>query len=98
MITSKQRKFLKSMAHSIDPILQIGKGGLTESVLKQIDQSLESRELIKVNVLNNSQLDANELANEISETLRAEYVQSIGNKFVIYRESQEKKKIELPRK
>ena len=63
MITSKQRKFLKSMAHSIDPILQIGKGGLTESVLKQIDQSLESRELIEVNVLNNSQLDANELAN-----------------------------------
>lgn len=98
MITAKQRKFLKSLGQKIDPILQIGKSGVTESVLKQIDESLEARELIKVKVLNNSLLDANEVANDVSEKLRAEFVQSIGNKFVIYRESQDKKQIELPRK
>lgn len=98
MITSKQRKYLKSLAHNIEPILQIGKSGITENVIKQIDESLEARELVKVKVLNNSLLDANEVANEISETLRAEFVQSIGNKFSIYRESKDKKRIELPRK
>lgn len=98
MITSKQRKYLKALAHKIEPILQIGKFGVTESLLKQIDEALEARELVKINVLNNNVLDANEVANEISETLRAEFVQSIGNKFTIYRESEEKKRIELPRK
>lgn len=98
MITAKQRKYLKSLAHKLDPILQIGKSGVTDNLLKQIDELLESRELIKVHVLNNSQLEANQVANDISEKLRAEFVQSIGNKFVIYRESEDKKKIELPRK
>ena len=98
MITGKQRKYLKSLAHSMEPIVQIGKSGITENVLRQIDETLENRELIKVKILNNNELDANEVANDVSEQLRAEFVQSIGNKFVIYRESQEKKKIELPRK
>ncbi len=98
LITSKQRKYLKSLAHKIEPILQIGKSGVTENVLKQIEESLEARELVKVKVLNNSLLDANQVANEIAETLRAEFVQSIGNKFTIYRESTDKKTIELPRK
>ena len=98
MITAKQRKYLKSLAHKLEPIVIIGKSGVTDSVLKEIEVTLEARELVKVKVLNNSLLDADEVANDISEKLRAEYVQSIGNKFTIYRESEEKKKIELPRK
>ncbi len=98
MITGKQRRYLKSLAHSMEPIVQIGKSGITENLLEQIDETLESRELIKVKILNNNMLDANEVANDISEQLRAEFVQSIGNKFVIYRESEDKKTIELPRR
>lgn len=98
MITSKQRKYLKSLGHSLEPIIQIGKSGITENLIKQIDETLETRELIKVKILNNNMLDANEVANDLSEQLRAEFVQSIGNKFVIYRESQDKKTIELPKR
>ncbi len=90
MLTGKQRSYLKALANGIDPIMQIGKSGVTETVLKQIDDALEARELIKINVLNNSLLETKETAAEISEAVRAEYVQSIGNKFVIYRESKEK--------
>ena len=95
MLTGKQRSYLKSMANGIDSIMQIGKGGITENVIKQIDDALTARELIKISVLNNSMLEAKETANEIAEAVRAEYVQSIGNKFVLYRQSKEKI-IELP--
>lgn len=96
MLTGKQRSFLKSKANTIDPIFQLGKNGLTESFIKQVDVVLESRELIKINVLNNSGLEAKEIAIQLSEELDAEFVQSMGNKFVIYRESKEEKKIQLP--
>ena len=90
MLTGKQRTYLKSLANSIEPLMQIGKGGITENVLKQIDDALKARELIKINILSNSMLEAKDAANEISESLRAEYVQSIGHKFILYRESKEK--------
>ena len=96
MITSKQRSYLKSIAHNIDPLFQLGKYGVTENFLKQVDEALEARELIKIKVLNNSLLEAKQVANEIADELNAEFVQSIGNKFVLYRESKDKKKIELP--
>jgi RNA-binding protein len=95
MLTGKQRSYLKSLANGIEPIMQIGKGGITENVIKQIDDALEAREIIKIKVLNNSMLEAKELANEVATAVGAEFVQSIGNKFVIYRESKEKK-ISLP--
>lgn len=97
MLTSKQRSHLKSLANTIDPIFQLGKGGISENFIKQIDDALETREIVKVNVLKNSILDPTEVANEIADKLKAEYVQSIGRKFVIYRESRENKKIELPK-
>lgn len=96
MLTGKQRSYLKTLANSLEDLMQIGKGGVTENVIKQVDDALEARELIKIKVLNNSMLEAKETANEISEAVRAEYVQSIGNKFVLYRESKEKQ-INLPR-
>ena len=96
MLTGKQRSYLKTLANGLEDLMQIGKGGVTENVIKQINDALEARELIKIKVLNNSMLEAKEIANEISEAVRAEYVQSIGNKFVLYRESKEKQ-INLPR-
>lgn len=96
MITGKQRSYLKSLANRIDPIVIIGKEGLTQNVINQIDEALEARELIKVKTLDSSLLDAKETANEISKTLHSEYVQSIGNCFVIYRQSRKNKQIDLP--
>lgn len=96
MLTGKQRSYLKSLANGIDAIMQIGKGGVTENVIKQIDEALEARELIKISVLNNSMLEAKDTANEVAEAVKAEFVQSIGNKFVLYRESKEKQ-IYLPK-
>jgi RNA-binding protein len=96
LLTGKQRSFLKAIANSIEPIFQIGKNGITDNFIKQVDSALESREIIKIKVLNNSFLETDEMAKKISELVGAEFVQSIGNKFIIYRESKEKKKIELP--
>ena len=97
ILKGKHRSYLKSLANKLEPIIQIGKNGLTEDVLKSIDEALEARELIKINLLNNSLLDTKETALEICSKLNAEYVQSLGNKIVIYRESEEKT-IEIPKK
>ena len=96
MLTGKQRSYLKSLANGIEDIMQIGKGGVSDNVLKQIDEALEARELIKIKLLNNSMLEAKQTANEIAESVHAEFVQSIGNKLVLYRESKEKL-IQIPR-
>lgn len=96
MLTGKQRAYLKSMANTMEPLFQIGKNGVSENFIKQVEEALEAREIIKINVLNNSLLDPTEVAREISEKTDAEFVQSIGNKFVIYKESEENKNIELP--
>ncbi len=96
MITGKQRSFLKSMANTIDPIFQIGKGGISENLIKQVDDALTAREIVKISILKNSSLDANEVAIELAEILNAEFVQSIGKRFTLYRESEKNKKIDLP--
>ena len=84
------------MANTMDPIFQIGKGGINANFIQQVDEALEARELIKVNVLNNSPLEAKEAALQLVEDVEAEFVQSIGNRFVLYRESKEHKRISLP--
>lgn len=96
MLTGKQRSYLKSLANTIQPIFQIGKGGITENVIKQFDEALEARELVKATVLKNSLSDAREVCDEIARQTGAEVVQVIGNKFVLYRESKENKTIILP--
>lgn len=97
MLTGKQRSHLKSIANTMDPLFQLGKSGLTENFIKQIDVALETREIVKVKILKNSDLDPTAVANQIAHELDAEFVQSMGSKFVIYRESKENKKIELPK-
>ncbi|WP_409228249.1 ribosome assembly RNA-binding protein YhbY [Gudongella sp. SC589] len=96
MLTGKQRSYLKSIAHNLDPIFQLGKNGLTENFVKQVDDALTAREIVKVSVLKNSVLDPTDVAVELVETLNAEFVQSIGRRFVIYRESKDNKTIVLP--
>ncbi len=98
MISSKQRSFLRSLAHDLDPTVYIGKQGLTENIIKEIETGLECRELVKVKIQDGCILDPKETANKISETLEAEFVQAIGKKFTLYRESKDNKQIELPRK
>lgn len=96
MLTGKQRSFLRALANEIDPIFQIGKGGMGENMIKQFNEALEARELIKVNVLKNSIEDVREVSNEASRRTDSEVVQVIGNKFVLYKESKDNKVIELP--
>ena len=84
------------MANSLDTIFQIGKGGVSENMCKQINDTLEARELIKIRVLENSEYTAKEAAAEIAESVGADVVQVIGTKFVLYKESKDKKKIFLP--
>ena len=97
MITSKQRSFLKSLAHNIDPAVYIGKAGVTENVVKEIDMCLEARELVKVKLQEGCALTPKDVANDVAARLGAEFVQAIGRKFTLYRQSKENKQIELPR-
>lgn len=95
MLTSKQRATLRSMATELDTIFQIGKGGISEETLLQLSNALEARELIKARVLDNSGYTAKEAANEIAEAIGCEVVSCVGTKFVLYRESKKKKRIDI---
>lgn len=95
MITSKQRAYLRSLSQSLDTIFQIGKGGVTEEICSQIANALEARELIKARVLDNSGYTAKEAAGEIAEAIDADVVSCVGTRFVLYKESSKKKRIEL---
>ncbi|MDN0031712.1 ribosome assembly RNA-binding protein YhbY [Oscillibacter ruminantium] len=97
-LTSKQRAQLRGMANSIDTIIQVGKEGITDSLIRQVDEALEARELIKGRVLENSMLTAREVCDQLTKPTRSEPVQVIGSKFVLYRETHSKpkdKRIEL---
>ena len=97
MITSKQRSFLKALANGIDPVVYIGKDGLTENIIKEMDSALETRELIKVKLQEGAELSPKETANETAAILRAEFVQAIGRKFVLYRPASEKERRQITR-
>lgn len=100
MVTGKQRAYLRKLGHGIEPIFQIGKDGVTDTLLIGIDEALEKREILKVHILETALLDTKETCNEIAEELNAVPVQAIGNKFILYRQSSDvkKRKIEIPRK
>ena len=99
MITSKQRAYLKGLAMTMDPILQLGKGGLTPENTASVDEALAARELIKINVIQNCLEDSRQMAETLAERTRSQVVQVIGRKIVLYREGKDdKKKIVLPKK
>ncbi len=97
MLTSKQRAFLSGLASKIDPIFQIGKGGITDTLASEISLALDARELVKIKVLNNSLLDARECAVELAQKTGSEVVAVIGSRFVLYRKSEKDPKIILPK-
>ena len=98
-MTSKQRAYLKGLAMKIDPILQLGKSGVTPEMTASVEEALAARELIKINVLQNCLFDIREMADMLEERTNSMVVQVIGRKIVLYRQGKDdKRKIELPRK
>lgn len=95
MINSKQRAQLRAMANTMETILHVGKGGITENLIRQAGDALEARELIKGRVLETAGLSAREAATQLSEATGSQPVQVIGTRFVLYRENKKDKKIFL---
>lgn len=96
MLTGKQKRYLRSMAHHLQPIFQVGKGGTNDHLVRHIGEAIETRELIKLSVLNNCLDDPKEIGAEVAEAAGAELVQVIGKTIVLYKESKDHKTIELP--
>ena len=98
MLTTKQRAFLRGLGNALDPVMQIGKEGLTENVIESINLLLQARELVKIKVLKNNDDGSREIAQEVSALLNADVVQVIGNIFILYKKSTRKdfKHIMLP--
>lgn len=95
-MTTKQRAALRSMANTMEPVLHIGKEGMSDNLVKQAWDALEARELIKVTVQRGAPYDdAKEACTALCERVHAEPVQVIGSKFVIYRKARENSKIDL---
>ena len=97
MLSSKQRAYLKSIANSLEPVFQIGKGGTSDAQIGQIDDYLRVHEIIKVKVLDNSLYSAKEAMFEISDKIDAEAVTAIGSVFILYKRNPKEPKIILPR-
>ena len=96
MLTGKQKRFLRSKAMTMDALYQIGKDGLGENFIKQIDDALEARELIKIKILKNSAEEVHDAGETLAEELHAELAQTIGRCIVLYRKSEKKPKLQLP--
>lgn len=96
-MTSKQRAYLRSLANTLQPIVYVGKGGLSATIEKQADDALTARELIKGKVLENAPDTAREAAEQLAQAVSAEVVQVIGRVFVLYRRNEEEPQITLPR-
>lgn len=95
MLTSKQRAGLRSLANSMEVILQVGKGGFSEALITQVEDALKARELIKLKVLETAPYTSREAADLLAEKTGADVVQVIGSCFVLYKRNNKKPKIEL---
>lgn len=94
-LTSKQRSQLRGLAAAEDTIIQVGKGGINENLIASVSSALKARELVKGKVLENSMLTAREACDTLAEACKAEQVQVIGTKFVLYKRNEKEPKIEL---
>ena len=95
-MTSKQRAYLRGLANNIDAIFQVGKGGVSDVLLEQLNNAIEARELIKITVLETAPASAKELAEEIANGTNSIVVQTVGNKITLFRQKKKNSKIELP--
>lgn len=97
MLTSKQRAYLRSLANPIETILIVGKGGISADVVRQAEDALTARELIKGKILQSSPVSAREAADQLASETSSETVQVIGSKFTLYRRNEKEPKISLPK-
>ncbi len=95
MLTSKQRAYLRGLASSYETIFQIGKGGISENLIQQVNDALRKRELIKLRVLDNSMLTAREASDQLAEAVKADVVQVIGSRFVLFKRNPQEPVIDL---
>lgn len=98
MLSGKEKRYLRSLANTMEPIVQVGKAGVNESVLYSLNEALEARELVKVKVLKNCLDEVDEVAEALAEQSKAELVQVIGRNVLLYRRHPKKPVIELPKK
>lgn len=90
-LRGKQKRFLRSQAHHLQPIFQIGKCGINEAMIVQIEEALEKRELIKVSLLQNTDEIAEDVAQVLEQAIACEVVQIIGRVLVLYKASSKEK-------
>lgn len=96
IMTSKQRAYLRSLANTIEPIFQIGKSGISENLIKQLNDAINARELIKISILESAPANVRELGEEIAISTNSILVQTIGNKITLYRPKKQNSRINLP--
>ncbi|MBQ3069070.1 MAG: YhbY family RNA-binding protein [Clostridia bacterium] len=96
-MTSKQRAYLRGLANGLDPIVHVGKGGVSDTMKKQADDALTARELIKGRVLETAPIAVRDAAAEIADAVKADVVHVIGRTFVLYRRNEKEPTIVLPR-
>ncbi|KJS83065.1 MAG: RNA-binding protein [Peptococcaceae bacterium BICA1-8] len=97
MLSGKQRRFLRALGNALDPIVQIGKAGVTESVIFSLNEALTARELVKARVLKNCLEETKDVAQELTDGTGSNLVQIIGRNIILYRPSEDKPLIELPK-
>lgn len=97
MLTSKQRAYLRGIAAKEDTILQVGKGGIGENLITQVNDALKAREIVKLKVLETAMLSPREAAAQLAEATKSDVVQTIGNKLVLFKRNPQEPKIELPK-
>lgn len=95
MLTSKQRSYLRGIASRYETIFQIGKGGISENLIQQVQDALKKRELIKLRVLDNSMLTSGEAADQLAEATKSDVVQVIGSRFVLFKRNPQDPVIDL---
>lgn len=96
-MTSKQRAYLRGLANTLQPIFQIGKSGISDNLIKQLNDALEARELIKISVLETAPNSVKDFGEKISQATNSIFVQSVGNKITLYRARKKDSKIVLPK-
>ena len=96
MLNGKQRSYLRGEGNTLDPLIHIGKDGVSESVIEQVEELLDDHELIKGRVLDNAPLESRDAAHEMADKTGADVVQGIGGVFLIYRRNEEEPQYKLP--
>ncbi|RNC69032.1 MAG: ribosome assembly RNA-binding protein YhbY [Desulfuromonadales bacterium] len=96
MLTGKQKRFLRGVGHSLNPVITVGKGEITESLTRETDEALEHHELIKVKILESCLMDRHEVAEELAAACHADVAQVLGRTILLYRKAKEPK-LELPK-